>query len=177
MGARSASLTRPAVRADEEAMSFLARSLMVARRRLLSLSTVPRIGVRLLAVSPDEHVLLVKHTYVSGWHLPGGGLKTGERADEGAIREAWEESGHRVGAVDGLLGLYANFGVGWSDHVAVYVSRDITADVDLPVRPPSRLEIAAAAMFNLDELPPDICGSSLRRIEEWRGRRPLARDW
>jgi len=158
-------------------MSILARTLVAVRRRLLSFSTVPRIGVRLMAITPDDRVLLVEHTYQPGWHLPGGGLKTGERAEEGAMREGWEESGFRVGAVDGLLGLYANFSVGWSDHVAVYVSRDIPSDTVLPDRPPARLEIAAAALFPVDRLPPGICPSSLRRIEEWRGLRPMDKDW
>ena len=158
-------------------MSLLARTLVAVRRRLLSFSTVPRIGVRLLAATPDDRVLLVKHTYQPGWHLPGGGVKTGERAEEGAMREGWEESGCRVAAVDGLLGLYANFSVGWSDHVAVYVSRGIPTDAVLPDQPPARLEIEAAALFPVDDLPADICPSSLRRIEEWRGVRPIDRDW
>jgi hypothetical protein len=33
------------------------------------------LGVRALAFDADRRVLLVKHTYVAGWHLPGGGWK------------------------------------------------------------------------------------------------------
>ena len=31
------------------------------------------LGVRALVIDPDGRIFLVKHSYVSGWHLPGGG--------------------------------------------------------------------------------------------------------
>ncbi|HYV61483.1 MAG TPA: NUDIX domain-containing protein, partial [Bryobacteraceae bacterium] len=36
------------------------------------------LGVRALVVDGSGCILLVKHSYVSGWHLPGGGVEAGE---------------------------------------------------------------------------------------------------
>ena len=36
------------------------------------------LGVRGVVLNGDNSVFLVKHSYVSGWHLPGGGVEVGE---------------------------------------------------------------------------------------------------
>jgi NUDIX domain-containing protein len=43
------------------------------------------LGVRVLLVK-ESSVVLVQHSYMDGWFLPGGGVKKGERF-EAAIRE------------------------------------------------------------------------------------------
>jgi 8-oxo-dGTP pyrophosphatase MutT (NUDIX family) len=51
-------------------------------------------GAKCVITRGDE-VLLVRHTYGprERWELPGGGVKRGERASDGARREAREELG------------------------------------------------------------------------------------
>jgi 8-oxo-dGTP pyrophosphatase MutT (NUDIX family) len=41
-------------------------------------------------------VFLVKHSYVSGWHLPGGGVEAGETLVEAVARELHEEGNIEV---------------------------------------------------------------------------------
>ena len=48
------------------------------------------LGARVAAFDDGGRVLLVKHSYVSGWHFPGGGVDAGETADYAAQREMVE---------------------------------------------------------------------------------------
>ena len=81
-----------------------------------------RMGVRVLMIR-DGKVWLVRHTYQGGWFLPGGGLNKNETLDEAAHREAWEETGAKLGTLT-MMGAYSNF-VEWkSDHTVVFVCRE-----------------------------------------------------
>ena len=51
------------------------------------------LGVRAVVLDGENRVFLVKHSYVSGWHLPGGGVETGEAIRVALHRELVEEAG------------------------------------------------------------------------------------
>ena len=36
------------------------------------------LGVRALVIDEQRQILLVQHSHVRGWHLPGGGVEPGE---------------------------------------------------------------------------------------------------
>jgi 8-oxo-dGTP pyrophosphatase MutT (NUDIX family) len=108
------------------------------------------IGVRIILVQ-DREVLLVRHTYMPGWHFPGGYINRGETPMEAAAREAREEAGAELMELPSLVGLYSHFGDGNSNHVAVYVCRKFRQ-----YRATDRWEIAERKSFALDALPPEF---------------------
>lgn len=104
-----------------------------------------RMGVRIMMVR-DNKVWLVKHTYLPGWFLPGGGLKKWESLDQAARREAREETGADLGKIT-FIGVFTSFLQWKTDHTAVFFCNDFNFSGT------SDAEIAELREFRLDELP------------------------
>ena len=125
------------------------------------------LGVRAAVLDGEDRVFLVRHTYVPGWYLPGGGVETGETALEALARELEEEGHIRLKGPPELQGLYWNREVSRRDHVAFFVVRHYA-------QAQPRLadhEIAEAGFFALDALPEDTTKATRRRLDEVAGRR------
>jgi len=104
-----------------------------------------RIGVRVVMIQNDK-VWLIRHTYLSGWFLPGGGLKRGETIEQGARREACEETGAELKEMK-LLGVFTNFMQWKTDHTSVF----LCSDFKITGKPDG--EIAEMRAFPLNDLP------------------------
>jgi len=129
------------------------------------------LGVRAVVLDPEGRVFLVKHSYVSGWHLPGGGVEVGESFGEALRRELLEEGRIEVLGEAALHGLFFNSHVSRRDHVAVYVVRDFRQD-RLPE--PNR-EIVACGFFEAAALPAETTeGTRLRIAEVLESKAPIA---
>ena len=50
------------------------------------------LGVRAVVVDAEGRVFLIKHSYISGWHLPGGGVEVGETLRDALKRECKEQA-------------------------------------------------------------------------------------
>jgi 8-oxo-dGTP pyrophosphatase MutT (NUDIX family) len=131
------------------------------------------LGVRGLLIK-DERVLLVEHTYVPGWQLPGGGVDATESVGDALVREIREETGAVLTGRALLFGIYRNAKAHKRDHVALYVCRDW----ERPAGPrPSSFEIAAVELFPLAELPNGTTPATLARIREVLAGEQPSTDW
>lgn len=131
------------------------------------------LGVRGMVLDGENRVFLIRHTYVPGWHLPGGGVETGETALDALARELAEEACIAIDAPPVLAGVFFNRGVSRRDHVLVYLIRHFTV---VGEKQPDR-EIAEAGFFPLDRLPEGTTGATRRRLAEIVEGRPLSPVW
>lgn len=127
------------------------------------------LGVRGLILDSDGRVLLIEHTYVHGWHLPGGGVERGERAEQALVRELGEEAGVKpIGPVR-LVQIDNDEARFRGDHVLLY-------RVDLWTSCPAggAGEILRIGWFSPDDLPLGVTGDTRRRISAGLALPPLS---
>jgi len=141
--------------------------------RLVSRFTRPMtLGVRGLVVDGEGQVLLIRHTYVRGWHLPGGGVERGETAEQALGREMIEEAGVRLTGRPRLVSFHSNHVRFRGDHVLIYRIGDWE-----PCPATSVGEIAEIRWFAPDDLPAEITPSTRQRIAEALGGEEAKAHW
>jgi ADP-ribose pyrophosphatase YjhB (NUDIX family) len=131
------------------------------------------IGVRAVVIDAGGKVFLVRHSYVSGWHLPGGGVERGETLVQALARELREEGNIEVVDTPPLHGVFYNPVDSPRDHVAVFVVRVFRQE---PGVPPSR-EIVEHGFFSLEALPKDTTPGTRRRLAEVLEGAPVNAKW
>src|SRR5512138_1926889 len=129
-------------------MATLLRWVYLIYRGYLFFIRPVTLGVRIMMIR-DGEVLLVRHTYLAGWYLPGGAVDRGETLDAAAKREACEETGAELQNLR-LVGAYTNFKEWKSDHNILFLTTDFTLGGK------SDHEIAEMRFFPLNSLPPDM---------------------
>lgn len=119
----------------------------------------------------DGQVLLVKHSYVGGWLLPGGGVARGEAAGDAILREMKEEIGLVRSPPPELFGLYSRK-TGWATNVIALYRLDDAEFIFAP-----NLEIREI-VFTDPASPPDGTPASVRRrLQEFAGLAPKSPYW
>ncbi len=131
------------------------------------------VGVRAVVVDADGKIFLVAHSYVSGWHLPGGGVEAGETLATALTRELQEEGNIELTGTPQLFGIYFNQRATKRDHVAVYVVRAFHQSA--PPKP--NHEIVAHGFFAPDALPEETTQSTRMRLAEVLQGRTKAEIW
>jgi ADP-ribose pyrophosphatase YjhB (NUDIX family) len=125
-------------------------------------SRAATLGARAMVIDGKGRIFLVKHSYVEGWHLPGGGVETGETFLEAMTRELAEEGNIMMTAPPVLHGIFFNKRASRRDHVALFIVRDFRQDS----APQPGYEIVAHGFFAPDALPEDASRATRARVAE-----------
>lgn len=144
----------------------LRRALEPLIRRVLHVywrfSRAATLGVRAMVIDGRGRIFLVKHSYVAGWQLPGGGVETGETFLKAMARELVEEGNILMTAPPVLYGIFLNQRVSRRDHVVLYIVREFRQDSP----PQPNYEIVEHGFFAPDALPDDTSRATRARIAE-----------
>src|SRR5690349_13464564 len=95
---------------------FFGRAAMSGFVTLNALVTPVAFGVNALACNRECRILLVRHTYQSGWMVPGGGVSRAEPRHEAILREMREETGMTRSSESVLFALYTRK-AGWATNM------------------------------------------------------------
>ena len=136
-------------------------------------SRATTLGTRAMVVDGTGRIFMVKHSYVDGWHLPGGGVEIGETLLEALSRELAEEGNIRLGAAPQLFGIYFNKRISRRDHVALFIVRDFRQDGS----PLPNHEIVEHGFFPVDALPEDTSRATRARVAEVFGGAAISELW
>jgi ADP-ribose pyrophosphatase YjhB (NUDIX family) len=147
-------------------LQSLRRALEPLIRRVMHVywrfSRAATLGARAMVIDGQGRVFLVKHSYVAGWHLPGGGVETGETFLQALTRELTEEGNIAMTAPPVLHGVFFNQRASRRDHVALYVVREFRQDTP----PQPNYEIIEHGFFAPDALPDGTSRATRERIAE-----------
>lgn len=118
------------------------------------------LGVRVIVQNEAGQVLLVRHTYVAGLYMPGGGVERGQVAEDAATREVAEEAGIVLMEPPVLLGIFSNHEAFRNDHVLLYrAGKWQQGETD------NAGEISEIVWADPGDLPGDVTAGTRRRLE------------
>jgi ADP-ribose pyrophosphatase YjhB (NUDIX family) len=131
------------------------------------------LGVRAMVLNDRDEIFLVRHSYVKGWHMPGGGVEVGETLQQALAKELLEEANIRLTGETRLLGVYLNEKPTARDHIAVFIVRHFE---ELGPKK-ADYEILEARFFSIQDLPEGTTQATRRRIAEALSSDVLSERW
>ncbi|WP_082453380.1 NUDIX domain-containing protein [Rhizobium sp. Leaf262] len=130
------------------------------------------LGVRAACFDAQGRVFLVRHTYISGWHMPGGGVERGETGLQALHKEIREEGNLVAASSPQLFHVYFNNRTSDRDHILFYRLEVTQTAPKVPDR-----EISESGFFPLNALPEGTTGATRRRLAELAGETPPDDYW
>lgn len=130
-------------------------------RKCQSLIGMPTLGARAIIIGKDKKILLVKHTYMQDWYLPGGGVKKGESIKTALLRELQEEVGVTALEDPVLFGIYHHVFLDVNDYPVIYVLKQFSQ------KKVSSHEIEDSRWFEYSQLPDMVSPGTKRRLMEY----------
>lgn len=156
----------------KEISGLKTRAMVFFLHRIFALTRGMTLGVRAACFDEEGRVFLVRHTYVPGWYMPGGGVERGETVSSALVKELREEGNLELLESPELFHVYQNRRASPRDHVVFYRARVRQTAPRLPDR-----EIAESGFFALDALPADVTTATLARLKEMSGTVEKADLW
>jgi 8-oxo-dGTP pyrophosphatase MutT (NUDIX family) len=158
--------------ASNEIKSWQSKILMRVVHVYFAATRGMTMGVRAACFDRSGRVFLVRHSYVPGWHMPGGGIERRETSHDALVKELREEGNLTIVGEPQLFQVYLNTSASRRDHVVFY-----RADVEQtgPRKPDA--EIVECGFFALDALPEGTTEATRRRLRELNGEEPAAHYW
>ena len=152
-------------------MPLFERALNLMQLSLKAVWQPTTFGVRVFLEDREGRVALIRHSYRSGWFLPGGGVDRHELPETAALREAREEAGLVSCAAPEFFGLYTQ-SVGWIGNiVSVYRLREAVIDFR------KSFEVREMMWADPAAPPENSSGGTLRRLAELSGKAAKSSRW
>ncbi|WP_245415438.1 NUDIX domain-containing protein [Hoeflea marina] len=152
--------------------SVRARLVTRAIHVWFALTRAMTLGVRAACYDAEGRIFLVKHSYVPGWHMPGGGVERGETVLAALAKELSEEGNLVLDAEPRLFAVYFNHLTSPRDHVVFY-----RCQVSQTAPKLRDAEIIDTGFFDTSNLPEGTTGATRRRLAELSGSATPSQVW
>lgn len=156
----------------QEARPFHRRVFIRFMHFVFLLTRGATLGVRAACFDEKGRIFLVRHTYLPGWYLPGGGVERGETLLMALHKEIREEGNLDAASIPELVHVYLNLEGSNRDHVALYRLQVTQTKAKKPDH-----EITESGFFELSALPEGLTPATRRRLAELAGEAAVADYW
>jgi 8-oxo-dGTP pyrophosphatase MutT (NUDIX family) len=154
-----------------QSMSGLPEKALFRIRVLLQAILSPVAFAALALVEQEGKVVLVRHSYAAGWHLPGGGVKWGELPEKAVLRELKEELGLTWASEPEFIGIYTRKAFPATNVIALYRVREARFDFK------PNLEVREILLVDPASPPLGTGQGTRRRLAELTGRITQSPYW